>query len=148
MGAAELCVAWRLRAIGTRGSDPASDSSVECASENYQYNECHVGHLDAPAMLQQSSHSACTWYKSWGYDAQTGYMWVGSGCAGTFGDAGCRHHESHSYRSAGTHQEVSPRPQCDSNGEPNFDTHGNDQGCHGDGRDVDTPPDNDDGGDH
>lgn len=136
-----LRVVIALAGLATLGfaQTAAAGHSVACASENYKYNECYVGHLDAPAMLQQSSHSACTWNKSWGYNAQTGYIWVGSGCAGTFGDAGGRHHESHYYRSAGNQQEIDPRPQYDRNGEPNFDTHGNYQGCHGLGCEVDTP---------
>jgi len=36
---------------------------------------------------------------------------------------------------------IDTRPQFDRNGNPNFDTHGNYQGCHGVGCQVDTPDD-------
>lgn len=46
------------------------------------------------------------------------------------------HHHAHGSNSGNS---IDTRPQFDSQGEPNFDTHGNYQGCHGVGCDVDTP---------
>lgn len=39
---------------------------------------------------------------------------------------------------------IDDRPQYDKDGNPNFDTQGNYQGCHGIGCEVDNPDDNDD----
>ena len=42
-----------------------------------------------------------------------------------------------------SNDDVDDRPQFDREGNPNFDTQGNYQGCHGIGCEVDTPDDDD-----
>ena len=58
---------------------------VECHSENYQYNECQTPFRSA-ALIEQLSGSECIENKSWGFNTQTGYVWVSAGCGGQFGE--------------------------------------------------------------
>jgi len=58
---------------------------VECHSENYQYNECQTPFRSAE-LIEQLSGSACIENKSWGFNPQTGFVWVSAGCAARFGE--------------------------------------------------------------
>ena len=65
-----------------------AQATVECRSRDYQYNECYAGQLSRPQLIHQISSSACIVNRTWGYNARSGYIWVGEGCAGTFADVG------------------------------------------------------------
>lgn len=70
----------------------AAQSTIECRSRDYRYNECYAGGLSNPQLIHQISSSACIVNRTWGYNRRTGYLWVGDGCAGTFADVGGYHH--------------------------------------------------------
>ena len=69
-----------------------AQSTVECQSRDYQYDECWAGFLRAPQLVHQISNSACIVNRSWGYNRRSGYIWVANGCAGVFADVNGYHH--------------------------------------------------------
>lgn len=73
-------------------TETAAQSTVECWSRDYKYNECYAGALSRPQLIHQISSSACILNRTWGYNPRTNYIWVGDGCAGTFADVGGYHH--------------------------------------------------------
>jgi len=74
---------FHYEAANARHGD--DDGTVECHSDNYQYNECHTPFRSA-ALVRQLSDSDCIENKSWGFNQETGYVWVSAGCAGRFGE--------------------------------------------------------------
>lgn len=70
----------------------AAAQTVECRSQDYQYNECSARDLSQPQLIHQISSAPCIVNRTWGYNPRTGYIWVGNGCAGTFADVGGYHH--------------------------------------------------------
>jgi hypothetical protein len=70
----------------------AAQSTVECHSIHYQYNECWAGPLRAPQLVHQISSSACIVNRTWGYNRRSGYVWVAQGCSGVFADVQAYHH--------------------------------------------------------
>lgn len=56
-------------------------------------------------------------------------------------DANWREGQDMLYRQNNNKDNIDTRPQFDKDGNPNFDTHGNYQGCHGIGCEVDNPDD-------
>ncbi len=69
-----------------------AQSTVECHSRHYQYDECWAGPLKQPQLIHQISGSACILNRSWGYNPKSKYIWVAQGCAGVFADVGGYHH--------------------------------------------------------
>lgn len=69
----------------------ASDTTVECGSHSYGYNECYAP-LKAPQLIHQSSQSACIVNRTWGFNSKTKRIWVNAGCSGVFADVGGYHH--------------------------------------------------------
>lgn len=69
----------------------AAETTVECLSHNYQYNECYAP-LEAPQLVYQSSQAACIINRTWGFNPATRRIWVSQGCSGVFADAGGYHH--------------------------------------------------------
>ncbi len=69
-----------------------AQSTVECHSRHYQYDECFAGRLTRPQLVHQISSSACILNRSWGYNPKSRYIWVAQGCSGVFADVGGYHH--------------------------------------------------------
>lgn len=69
----------------------AAQTTVECRSKNYQYNECQAP-LSAPTLIHQISSSSCILNRSWGFNPTTRRIWVADGCAGVFADLAGYHH--------------------------------------------------------
>lgn len=69
----------------------SAQETVECVSHNDQYTECRAP-LDNPQLVYQSSGSACIVNRTWGFNRQTGYIWVSEGCSGVFADVDGYHH--------------------------------------------------------
>ena len=76
--------------------------TVECVSQNYQYNECYAP-LQAPQLVYQSSHSACIVNNTWGFNPATRRIWVAQGCSGVFSDPAGYHHGSSGTYDKGAH---------------------------------------------
>ncbi|TDK28650.1 DUF3011 domain-containing protein [Luteimonas aestuarii] len=95
------------------GNATAADTTVECVSHNYAYNECYAP-LSAPQLVYQSSHSACIVNRTWGFNPATRRIWVSEGCSGVFADPGGYHHGQ-----AGSHDE----------GARHYDERGHDAGA-------------------
>lgn len=70
----------------------AAQTTVECRSRDYQYNECYAPGLSSPQLIHQISSSACIVNRTWGFNPRSGYIWVGDGCAATFADVSGYHH--------------------------------------------------------
>ncbi len=62
------------------------DDSIECRSSGYKYNECEAP-FRHPQLVQQISDSECVVNKNWGYNRDTGSIWVSDGCSGVFADS-------------------------------------------------------------
>lgn len=150
----------------------ASVSRMVCASTGYRYSYCPIDTSGGVQLTNRLSKSNCRLGKSWGYDG--GGVWVDKGCSAEFlvsrsgkpssrdvgalivggvvgallanGDRGS--HRSDNYYSRPRPRQndrwIDPTPQFDRDGNPNFDTHGNYQGCHGAGCMVDNPDDSGD----
>lgn len=69
-----------------------AQTTVECRSRNYQYDECYAGPLSKPQLIHQISGSPCILNKTWGYNPNSKYVWVAQGCSGVFADVGGYHH--------------------------------------------------------
>lgn len=69
-----------------------AQSTVECHSRHYQYDECYAGPLRQPQLIHQISSNACILNRSWGYNPNSKYIWVADGCAGVFADVNGYHH--------------------------------------------------------
>lgn len=86
-----LALAVGLVWIGPPSSAVAGDTTVECISHNYQYNECYAP-LNSPQLVYQSSHAACIVNSTWGFNPASRRIWVAQGCSGVFADPGGYHH--------------------------------------------------------
>jgi hypothetical protein len=73
-------------------STASAQSTVECASRDYQYDECWAGPLRQPQLIHQISNSSCILNRTWGFNRRSGYIWVAQGCAGVFADVGGYHY--------------------------------------------------------
>lgn len=69
-----------------------AQSTVECHSRHYQYDECFAGPLRQPQLIHQISSKACILNRTWGYNPKSKYIWVAQGCSGVFADVGGYHH--------------------------------------------------------
>ena len=69
-----------------------AQATVECASQNHEYDECWAGPLSQPQLIHQESSAACIVNRTWGYNRKSGYIWVSNGCRGVFADVGGYHH--------------------------------------------------------
>lgn len=69
-----------------------AQSTVECRSRDYQYDECFAGKLKRPQLIHQISSSACILNRTWGYNPRSRYIWVAQGCSGVFADVAGYHH--------------------------------------------------------
>lgn len=73
----------------------AQSGSVVCKSVNNSYKECFAGSMRDPQLVRQLSRTQCVQEQNWGFNQQTNYIWVGSGCQAEFADgapggaAGC-----------------------------------------------------------
>ncbi len=73
----------------------AQSGSVICRSVNNGYKECYAGSMQDPELIRQLSRTQCVRDENWGFNDQTNYIWVGSGCQAEFaegapgGPAGC-----------------------------------------------------------
>lgn len=95
--------------LGTM-TEASAQTTVECWSRDYRYNECYAGELSRPQLINQISRSACILNRTWGFNPGTGYIWVGDGCAGTFADVGGYHHgRSDTYDEGARHYDESGR---------------------------------------
>ncbi|MET0225455.1 MAG: DUF3011 domain-containing protein [Dokdonella sp.] len=59
--------------------------AIECRSNDYKYTECHTPFRSA-GLVKQLSKTACVQEQTWGFNQQTGYLWVSGGCAGEFAE--------------------------------------------------------------
>lgn len=81
--------AWlALAALGLLTAAPSQAGELECNSPKYRYQYCPADTRNNVQLAQQTSHVACRFGSTWGYD-QRG-VWVDNGCAGmfTYGGAG------------------------------------------------------------
>lgn len=88
-----LCVSGLVLLGALAAAAPvAAQSTVECYSRDYQYDECWAGPLGSPQLVHQISGSPCIVNRSWGYNRRSGYIWVAQGCSGVFADVRGYHH--------------------------------------------------------
>ncbi len=73
-------------------SEAKAQSTVECQSRHFQYDECFAGPLSKPQLIHQVSGSPCILNRTWGYNPKSRYIWVAQGCQGVFADVGGYHH--------------------------------------------------------
>ena len=150
-------------------ANAASVSRIVCSSTGYRYSYCPINTRGGVQLSSRLSKSGCKFGRSWGYDG--GGVWVDNGCSAEFlvsrsgrsgsGDlgglivggvvgallanGGRDNHRGDNYYSRPRPRQndrwIDPTPQFDRDGNPNFDTHGRYQGCHGVGCVVDNPDD-------
>lgn len=146
-------------AAGLLAFAPAAlaQSTIECRSIDYQYNECDAGALSRPQLIHQISSSACILNRTWGYNPRSDNIWVAQGCAGVFADVGGYHHgRGDTYDQGARHYDSSGRDAgalvgglvlgaivagALSDGDHHSSHRGASSydGCHGDGCRVDDP---------
>jgi hypothetical protein len=82
-----------LALLGVAAPAHARDGdTVECRSRNYKYTECEVP-FRHPQLVQQLSDAECVANQSWGYNRNTGSVWVSEGCAAVFAGGGDRSYD-------------------------------------------------------
>ncbi|HEY0232800.1 MAG TPA: DUF3011 domain-containing protein [Dokdonella sp.] len=59
--------------------------AIECRSNDFKYTECHTPFRSA-GLVRQLSKTACIQEQTWGFNQQTGFVWVSDGCAGEFAE--------------------------------------------------------------
>lgn len=69
-----------------------AETTVECHSRHFQYDECWAGPLKQPQLIYQISSSPCILNRTWGYNPKNKYIWVAQGCSGVFADVAGYHH--------------------------------------------------------
>jgi hypothetical protein len=72
-------------------SAQASPHTVYCRSVGDKYTECPA-RFQAPILVMQKSQKPCIINSSWGYNPNTGRIWVARGCIGVFADQHGYHH--------------------------------------------------------
>lgn len=152
----------------------AGAKRVVCSSADYRYSYCGVDTRGGVQLTNRLSKSRCQYGRSWGYDGggiwvdngcSAEFLVAGSGRRPSPGDAAAAiivggivgaildnnnrhgHHSDNYYPRPQPRRDdrwIDPTPQFDREGNPNFDTHGNYQGCHGVGCMVDNPDDTQD----
>ncbi|OJU90830.1 MAG: hypothetical protein BGO13_15455 [Burkholderiales bacterium 66-5] len=79
--------------LGLAGSASVlADTTVECRSVDYRYNECSARGMSSPQLIYQISSSSCILNRTWGFNPNRGYLWVAEGCSGRFGESSGYHH--------------------------------------------------------
>lgn len=92
-----LAASGFIAACATAGatSKPAAPAAapivIGCSSSSYRYTECKTS-FRQPQLVRQISKSPCIVNRSWGFNRQTGRIWVSAGCAGVFGEASGFHY--------------------------------------------------------
>lgn len=76
-------LAWALSA-----AQAGAAGELECRSSGYRYQYCRADTGNNVQLLEQHSGAACTYGRSWGYDARG--IWVDNGCAASFRYGGSR----------------------------------------------------------
>ncbi len=147
----------------------AGPMRLVCSSNNYRYSYCGIDTRGGVQLTNRLSKARCQLGTSWGYNGggiwvdkgcSAQFLIAGTGRRPSPGDAAAaiivggivgaildnndRHnrHSDNYYprpRPRRDDQWIDPTPQFDRDGNPNFDTHGNYQGCHGVGCGVDNP---------
>jgi hypothetical protein len=88
--------------------------TIECSSDGYRYETCHVGEgiIDV-RLVRQISNSACNEGRSWGYTYDS--IWVDQGCRATF-EVVLRGSHGGGGGGGGHHGNYSDVVSCSSNG--------------------------------
>jgi hypothetical protein len=89
--------------------------TVKCKSKHNKYTECKVN-FKAPILVRQTSAQPCIINSTWGFNPNTGHLWVSAGCNGVFGEAHGYHHgasggfdkNAHRYNRNGTFVGIGP----------------------------------------
>lgn len=81
-----------VAALAASADLAAADTTVECRSRDFNYDECWASGLKKPQLVHQISSSACIVNKTWGFNPKSGYIWVAEGCSAVFADVGGYHH--------------------------------------------------------
>lgn len=145
-----------------------AQTTVECVSHDYHYNECYAP-LEEPQLIYQKSQSACIVNRTWGFNPKKHTIWVNNGCKGVFADPegyyhgrnggfdkGARHYGKHGHDKgamvtgavvgaliAGSieeHEKHKHKHYTTSNGYYHrYDSNSGYTGCHGVGCKVDKP---------
>lgn len=63
-----------------------AQQTISCSSRHGRYGECAAFSLSSPQLIYQQSSTPCIVNRTWGFNRQTGYLWVTAGCRGVFGD--------------------------------------------------------------
>ncbi|KAB2757308.1 DUF3011 domain-containing protein [Brucella anthropi] len=91
---------WTIAAMVLTGAtftppvifEARAQTTVECRSRDYKYDECYAGPLSRPQLIHQTSSASCILNRTWGYNPKSRYIWVAQGCSGVFADVGGYHH--------------------------------------------------------
>jgi hypothetical protein len=87
-----LLAACAVATLYASAAQAQGDTTVQCVSRDYKYEECWASNLAAPQLIHQTSSAACIINRTWGYNPRSGYIWVAEGCAGVFADPSGYHH--------------------------------------------------------
>jgi len=71
--------------LGPLVAQARESGAIECRSNDFKYTECRTPFRSA-GLVRQLSKTACVQEQTWGFNQQTGYVWVSGGCAGEFAE--------------------------------------------------------------
>ncbi len=68
----------------TKFSAAETPRKVTCESRSFGRTDCIVGEFVGVDLFAELSRTACTKDANWGYEPDTGYLWVNLGCRAVF----------------------------------------------------------------
>lgn len=85
LGLAPADEAFEAVSAAQAPAPPLVRSIVHCASQGYRYETCPVhGQVLSVSLLREVSLAPCVEGRSWGYEANRGFIWVDHGCRADF----------------------------------------------------------------
>jgi hypothetical protein len=71
--------------LGVSAAPANAQRTVTCESRHGDYRECRA-HFRWAVIVRQNSKSACIRNRTWGYDRDSGRIWVDRGCRAVFAE--------------------------------------------------------------
>jgi hypothetical protein len=71
--------------LGVSTAQAQAERTITCESRHGDYRECRA-YFRWPVIVHQNSQSDCIRNRTWGYDRESGRIWVDHGCRAVFAE--------------------------------------------------------------